>query len=101
MNNDVLSPEAQQQYEDLVEFQQRAADQLANAEKMFEPILGKESDAKIIVYELQKEINEYDYKMSQDEIRLKKLFDDQTKELKEKNEVEFQKRFDEIEEMRN
>jgi chromosome segregation ATPase len=53
------------------------------------------------VYELQKEINDFDYKMNQEGNKIKKHFDEQAKQLKAQNDAEFQRRYDEIEEMRN
>jgi len=46
---------------------------------MFTPILGADKNsAKMRIYELQKEINDYDYKISQEETKLKKQFDEAT-----------------------
>ena len=69
---------------------------------MLQPVLGADKNAtKMKIYELQKEINDYDYKISQEEIKLKKHFEETTKRIKDEYEEEFQTQFDVIEERRN
>ena len=53
------------------------------------------------VYELQKEINDFDYKASQASAQMKKKHDDEIMELKNAQEEEFQQKYTDMEEKRN
>ena len=76
-----MSEEAKQQYEELQAFQKEVAFALNKQEKR--------ADTKTLLYEIQKQINDFDYRTNLAEAELKKEMEDDIAQLKQVFEQEF------------
>lgn len=99
-NQETLSDEAQQQCNDLMQLQKMAQEHVTASNKLFEPLLLK-GDSKMELYEFEKRINDYDYTFNSEQTKMKKKYEQELMQLKQRQEEKFQDRFTEIEDKRN